>query len=103
LSSRLALLGTRTTQGERRAIAFFGIRGFGSVYYLAYAFNHAEFDHKPELWAAVIFAVLLSVAVHGITATPVMRALDRRRRRPGTLEARNQREEIKEIAESTPG
>src|SRR4051794_36294660 len=41
--ARLALLhGSGTTQ-ERRVIAFFGIRGIGSLFYLTYALNEAKF------------------------------------------------------------
>ncbi|GII77190.1 cation transporter [Sphaerisporangium rufum] len=65
---------------ERAVIAFFGIRGIGSIYYLAYALGHADFGVLPEeLWAVVGFTVLLSVALHGTTATPIMRRLDRMR------------------------
>jgi hypothetical protein len=34
----------------------------------------------PWLWATVGFTVVLSVAVHGVAATPLMRMLDGRRR-----------------------
>lgn len=74
----LAMLGSRVAPGERRAIAFFGIRGVGSIYYLAFAVQAAEFVGEDEVWSATAFTVLISVFVHGITATPVMNALDRR-------------------------
>jgi NhaP-type Na+/H+ or K+/H+ antiporter len=80
-ASRLALLRTPTTSAERRAIEFFGIRGIGSIYYLAYATGHAQFGDTNELWAATIATIVLSIVVHGVTATPVMRELDRRRDR----------------------
>jgi NhaP-type Na+/H+ or K+/H+ antiporter len=70
-----ATLGPR----ERAATAFFGVRGIGSIYYLAYASNHAHFDHLPLLWSTVGFTITLSVIIHGVTATPVMRWLDARR------------------------
>lgn len=80
-ASRVALVATPTTKAERRAIGFFGIRGIGSIYYLAYATGHASFGHDDELWAATIATIVLSIVVHGVTATPVMRELDRRRTR----------------------
>lgn len=64
---------------ERGTIAFFGIRGLGSFYYLAFALGHAEFDEAGTLWAAVTAVVLISVFLHGTTVTPVMAHLDRRR------------------------
>ncbi len=77
--ARLALLhGCGTTQ-ERRVIAFFGIRGIGSIFYLTYALGEAKFVEVDLLWATVAFVILLSVVLHGVTATPLMRRLDRHR------------------------
>ncbi|MBC7630223.1 cation:proton antiporter [Aeromicrobium sp.] len=64
---------------ERAATAFFGVRGIGSIYYLAYAAGHADFDQLPLLWSTVAFTITLSVVLHGITATPAMRWLDAKR------------------------
>jgi NhaP-type Na+/H+ or K+/H+ antiporter len=58
------------------ATAFFGVRGVGSLFYLAYAMGEADFGDHEQLWAIVAFTVSLSVLVHGIAATPVMRRLD---------------------------
>ncbi|MFH9747332.1 cation:proton antiporter [Streptomyces anulatus] len=64
---------------ERAAAAFFGIRGIGSLFYLAYAFGEGEFGpYEREMWAVVVFAVLISVVVHGAAASPVTSYLDRR-------------------------
>ena len=68
---------------ERWATAFFGVRGVGSLFYLAYAMGHAEFVGSEELWSTVTFTVTLSVLVHGVSATPVMRWLDERREPAG--------------------
>lgn len=65
--------------GDRAAVAFFGIRGIGSLYYLAYGLNHAELAEADALWSIVALIVVSSVVLHGITVTPVMRLLDRRR------------------------
>jgi sodium/hydrogen antiporter len=69
---------------ERGAVAFFGIRGIGSLYYLAYALNQATFAQARELWAIVAFVTALSIVIHGISVTPVMRHLDRRREHAAT-------------------
>ncbi|MFF2540864.1 cation:proton antiporter [Streptomyces cyaneofuscatus] len=62
---------------ERAATAFFGIRGIGSFFYLAYALGEGGFErYEREMWAVVVFAVLISVAVHGVAATPVTAYLD---------------------------
>jgi sodium/hydrogen antiporter len=65
------------TSQERLAISFFGVRGVGSLYYLAYATNEADFAGAELLWATVGFTIALSVLVHGVTAKPVMQWLER--------------------------
>jgi NhaP-type Na+/H+ or K+/H+ antiporter len=62
------------------AISFFGIRGIGSVYYLAYGLQEGAFEKPDLLWGATGFIILVSIVLHGITVTPVMRRLDRRRK-----------------------
>ena len=60
---------------EKLAISFFGIRGMGSVFYLAFAFEQIKFNYIEELWATVAFTILISVITHGLTATPIMKYL----------------------------
>lgn len=74
----IGLLGHRAKWSERLTLAFFGIRGIGSVYYLAYGLNHMEgVEGCDRLWAIVGLIILISILMHGITVTPVMRMLDR--------------------------
>jgi NhaP-type Na+/H+ or K+/H+ antiporter len=63
---------------EQAAIAFFGIRGVGSFYYLAHASNQVEFIQIEQVWAITALVVVISVVVHGVTATPAMAYIDRR-------------------------
>lgn len=63
---------------DRRSIAFFGVRGIGSFYYLAFALGSAQFPDPGLMWSTVAFTVLVSVVVHGTTAAPVLRRIDRR-------------------------
>lgn len=76
LSGWLAMLGTTLPRGERAVVAFFGIRGVGSVYYLAHALEQAEFQQTGLLWSVVVLVILLSVMVHGISVSPIMRRVD---------------------------
>ncbi|WP_405071188.1 cation:proton antiporter [Kribbella sp. NBC_01510] len=76
----VALAGTPMRRSERWVTAAFGVRGVGSVFYLAYA-GAAFHTDLPWLWATVGFTVVLSVVVHGVAATPMMRMLDQRRGR----------------------
>ena len=79
LAGWAGLAGMGMPGDERALLSFFGIRGLGSFYYLAYAFNHAEFADAERLWAVVSLIVLASITVHGTTVTPLMRMVDRRR------------------------
>jgi len=78
LVGMLSTWGTAAGWRERVVIAFFGVRGIGSLYYLSYGLSHGEFPVE-DLWAVVGLAVAVSVVVHGTTATPVIGWLDRRR------------------------
>lgn len=79
LAGWIALALSDTDRAERVVIAFFGIRGMGSVYYLAHAVTEERFDAAREVWAVAILVIVLSIVVHGAAATPAMRWLDRRR------------------------
>ena len=81
----LSLRGAPGRRAEHWVIAVFGIRGIGSFYYLAYATTHAEFPGVDLLWATIGFVVLVSVVLHGIAATPVMRLLDQSNERTRTV------------------
>jgi NhaP-type Na+/H+ or K+/H+ antiporter len=69
-------------RGEMAAVAFFGVRGVGSVFYLGYAVTHEHVPDEPWLWSTVAFTIIVSVILHGVTATPVMARLDARRKTP---------------------
>ena len=82
VSAWFALSSDCVTPPERATIAFFGIRGIGSLYYMAYALNHATFAEAEQLWAVVAATVGVSVVLHGLAVTPAMRRLDRMRSQP---------------------
>jgi sodium/hydrogen antiporter len=64
----VSLIGTGLRHRERAVVAFYGVRGVGSIYYLAYAGSHERLTNEPGLWATIGFTVLLSTIVHGLTA-----------------------------------
>jgi NhaP-type Na+/H+ or K+/H+ antiporter len=76
LSGVIALAGSNLGAEQRWAIAFFGVRGIGSLYYLAYADSSYDFGRIDALWTVTALVMLGSVVLHGLTATPVMRRLD---------------------------
>lgn len=73
LSVVIGLAGAGVTRQEMVLSGWFGVRGVGSVFYLAYALVHglpAPFrDDVVNLTLAVIAA---SVLMHGVTVTPLM-------------------------------
>ncbi len=76
LAGWIGLIGSNYTYPERAVVSFYGIRGLGSVYYLAYATSAASFTEAPQMWAIVLTALIMSSVIHGITAIPVMRYID---------------------------
>ncbi len=64
----LALSRTTLPSRERFVVAFYGIRGIGSIYYLAYAATHITLPNAEQLWAIIAFTIVISTILHGFTA-----------------------------------
>ncbi|MEO0332123.1 MAG: hypothetical protein AAF223_10620 [Bacteroidota bacterium] len=60
---------------EKWTISFFGIKGVGSFFYLSFALILASFLYEKEVWSLMAFVVLLSVVLHGLTASLVINKL----------------------------
>ncbi len=53
--------------------AWFGVRGIGSIYYLAYAINHGLNPALGrELVHATLAVIMLSILLHGASVTPLL-------------------------------
>ncbi|MFN4040210.1 MAG: cation:proton antiporter [Brevundimonas sp.] len=78
LAGMAGFIGWKAPLREKMILSFFGIRGVGSFYYLAYGLNAAPFEGGDRLWALVGLICLMSILLHGVTVTPVMRWFDRR-------------------------
>jgi sodium/hydrogen antiporter len=64
---------------EKGLMSWFGIRGIGSLYYLAYAIQRGLPEGRITGVAnTVLAAIAMSVAMHGITVTPLMKWYSRR-------------------------
>jgi NhaP-type Na+/H+ or K+/H+ antiporter len=73
------LWGTCVPGVQRRLIAWFGIRGVGSVYYLAFALQHGVTgETAARLTGLTLTVVALSIAVHGVSVTPLMSRYEKR-------------------------
>jgi NhaP-type Na+/H+ or K+/H+ antiporter len=84
LAVSISLIGSRTTTLQRRLMAWFGIRGVGSLFYLLFAMQYLwSADLAQRLSSIVLTVVAMSVALHGISATPLMDFYARQRTRIG--------------------
>ncbi|SLN17724.1 cation:proton antiporter [Pseudooctadecabacter jejudonensis] len=68
LGGLLSLITLNCGEMSRRSVAFFGIRGMGSVFYIAYAQNHADFADIDAVWRIAAVTILLSIIIHGYAA-----------------------------------
>lgn len=72
---------------QRRLIAWFGIRGIGSLFYLFVALEHGvETVLANTLIGATLVSIAVSIALHGVSATPLM-ALYQKKPQPAAGEA----------------
>ena len=82
LTAWFSLARGKTGPRERGVLSFFGVRGIGSIYYLSYALSKGEFSaDESALWRIGALVIVMSIVIHGITAGPVINALDRMRER----------------------
>ena len=79
--SVVAVIGrSHMTPTRRRLLAWFGIRGVGSFFYLAFALDRGvDPPLAQSLVQACVITVAASILVHGVSATPVMRWYQQRR------------------------
>ncbi|MFN4762364.1 cation:proton antiporter [Gillisia sp. Q332] len=73
LAGLIGLIGVKDGIRTKLAISFLGIRGIGSVFYLAWAFTQYNgFEQKNELYAITAYVILISIVVHGLTAPSII-------------------------------
>jgi NhaP-type Na+/H+ or K+/H+ antiporter len=73
LAVGLGLLGEPITPLRRGLIAWFGLRGIGSLYYLSFAVTHGLPEELASRLAPLTMAVVAaSVVAHGVSVTPLM-------------------------------
>lgn len=78
----VALLPSGLPWRERAFIAWFGIRGIGSIYYLGFAFTVLTPADARPLFSVVAVTIGLSVVLHGLSSSPLTRMLLRRTHAP---------------------
>jgi NhaP-type Na+/H+ or K+/H+ antiporter len=75
LSVLLALAGSRMDASERSFVAWFGVRGIGSLYYLGLVVGLgvlSDTEARTLFWTTAA-CVVVSILVHGATASPLSR------------------------------
>lgn len=73
LSVLLGLIGAGLTRSELALSGWFGVRGVGSAYYVAYAIVHGlPAAFREQVIGLTLAVVAASVLVHGATVTPFM-------------------------------
>lgn len=81
IASTIALAGTNSTRLQRWIMAWFGIRGIGSLYYLMFVLQYPLDPPMMQTIVPLVLTVLaVSIMAHGISATPLMEKYHRRRR-----------------------
>ncbi len=76
----LSFLGTDLNNFQKFVMSFYGVRGIGSVFYLAYALTAAEFKDSEKLFEITMAIIFLSVFIHGLTARFVQKRISSYRR-----------------------
>ena len=73
LAVLVGMVGSETGPIQRGLVAWFGVRGVGSIFYLAYALSHGLTGDDAELLTSLtLCTVAASILVHGVTVTPLM-------------------------------
>jgi NhaP-type Na+/H+ or K+/H+ antiporter len=73
LSVMIGLLGSDSPMRVRSIIAWFGVRGIGSIYYLMFAINHGlPRKLAQDMIQITIVVVMLSIVVHGTSVKPLL-------------------------------
>jgi NhaP-type Na+/H+ or K+/H+ antiporter len=77
LATALAFARSRVTPRERVFMGWFGVRGIGSLYYVAIALGSGMLsaDEAPTVFWTVAACIVASIVVHGVTASPLTRRL----------------------------
>lgn len=68
VSGWLALAGSGLPPRERLVTAAFGVRGIGSLYYLAFAAGAVQLPALADLWLTVLVTIAMSALAHGLSA-----------------------------------
>jgi NhaP-type Na+/H+ or K+/H+ antiporter len=81
LSVLASLRGMDCGRMQCALMAWFGIRGIGSLYYLLYALQFPWLPQLNQRFASIVLTVIaMSIVIHGFSSTPLMELYARRGR-----------------------
>jgi NhaP-type Na+/H+ or K+/H+ antiporter len=81
LAVAVAFVGSGLGPRERLFLGWFGVRGIGSLYYVAAALSYGVLarDQETVVFWTVTVTILVSIVAHGVTGSPLtVRLLGRR-------------------------
>ena len=67
----LALAGTHARHRTVAFVGWFGPRGLASIVFTVIALENGTLDHASSITVAVVFTIVLSVYLHGLSARPL--------------------------------
>lgn len=78
IATWIGMLGISMNSRSKVIIAWLGIRGIGSIFYLMFAIGHGvPAELSQQLISLTLLTVAVSIVVHGLTVQPLMRWYDR--------------------------
>lgn len=78
ITGLIGLIGVKENLRNKLVVSFLGIRGIGSVFYLAWAFYTFDgFKYKAELYAITSYIILISIVIHGLSAPSIIKYLEK--------------------------
>lgn len=75
LAGYLSLIKTGLSNFQKFVLSFYGMRGIGSIFYLVYALEAADFKDSEKLFAITTATIFFSVVIHGISSRSVQKRI----------------------------
>ena len=92
-ATHLFMFGSPTGTVQRWLMGWFGIRGIGSLYYLAYALNHGLDENKETAVGITLSVVAISVVLHGLSTQPIIDRYEKAIEKREKIKKKNETEE----------
>jgi len=75
LAGYLSLIKSGLNNFQKFVLSFYGMRGIGSIFYLAFALKAADFEDSDKLFAITTATIFFSVIIHGISSRSVQKRI----------------------------